>query len=117
MDSQKVVMGLTVRGRDADRFWFSLFHEVAHILHGDITNIDASTENVEAQADAFAAEVLIPDKFLGPFLTRGVFTESTVRESAQSIGIAPGIVVGRLQKENAIGFNQLNWLKTKYCII
>lgn len=27
-DGKKVVMGLTVRGRDVDCFWFSLFHEL-----------------------------------------------------------------------------------------
>ena len=34
-DGKKIVMGLTVRGKDADKFWFSLFHEIAHIIHGE----------------------------------------------------------------------------------
>lgn len=32
IDGKKVVLGMTVRGRDADKFWFSLFHELGHIL-------------------------------------------------------------------------------------
>ena len=36
IDGKKIVMGLTERGRDADRFWFSLFHEIAHIIKGHI---------------------------------------------------------------------------------
>ena len=30
-DGNKIVVGLTVRGKDADKFWFSLFHELGHI--------------------------------------------------------------------------------------
>lgn len=35
-DGNKIVVGLTVRGKDADKFWFSLFHELGHILLGHI---------------------------------------------------------------------------------
>ena len=35
-------------------------------------------------------------------------------EIAYNIGIAPGIVVGRLQKERCITYNMLNELKEQY---
>lgn len=35
-DEKKIVIGLTVRGKDADKFWFSLFHEIGHIFLGHI---------------------------------------------------------------------------------
>lgn len=37
-------MGLTVRGRDAGKFWFSLFHELGHIILGHIAKVDGTME-------------------------------------------------------------------------
>jgi HTH-type transcriptional regulator/antitoxin HigA len=39
-------------------------------------------------------------------------SSADVQAFARSVGIAPGIVVGRLQHDGIIGFNQLNGLKT-----
>lgn len=58
-DRNKIVLGLETIGKDTEKFWFSLFHEVGHILMGhirmtddyDITNAD------EASADRFAEEM------------------------------------------------------------
>ena len=46
----------------------------------------------------------------------GIFSASSVIDFAKSIGIAPGIVVGRLQKEGCIQHNMLNDLKEQYII-
>lgn len=116
LDSNKVVMGLTARGRDADRFWFSLFHEIAHILKGHIAKVGGTTEEDERDADAFAAETLIPQSALHAFCERNVFTVETVTAFAEEIGVHPGIVVGRLQKENHIAFSQMHQLKQTYLI-
>ena len=40
MDGRKIVVGLTVRGKDADKFWFSLFHEIGHIILGHIGQLN-----------------------------------------------------------------------------
>ena len=61
------MLGLTVRGRYADIFWFSLFHELYHILEGHIYNIDPTTDVEEAAADIFARNTLI---VLGCFLPK-----------------------------------------------
>lgn len=115
-EGKKIVMGLTVRGRDADRFWFSLFHEIGHIVKGHLGRQSETPEADEREADAFAAETLIPHVMLESFLNAGIFNESTVESFAKQIGIAPGIVVGRLQKENVIHFNQMYNLKEQYTI-
>lgn len=60
IDGKKIVIGLTVRGKDADKFWFSLFHELGHIILGHVNNIDGTTEDDEKAADQFAQEILIP---------------------------------------------------------
>jgi len=116
LDGKKIVMGLTVRGRDADRFWFSLFHEIAHIIKGHIGKIDGTTDGDEDDANAFAAEILIPRKDFSSFVSHQLFTENAIREFAHRIGVHSGIVVGRLQKENIIAFNQMNGLKQRYMI-
>lgn len=113
-DGKRIVLGLTVRGRDADKFWFSLFHELAHILKGHIGKMDGTTDYDEREADAFAAEVLIPHDLLDQFLEHYPITDATVRGFAAQIGVDSGIVVGRLQKREVIGYNQMNGLKTQY---
>lgn len=114
-DGNKIVMGLTVRGRDADRFWFSLFHEMCHILCGHIDSCDNATEEQEEEADAFARDVLIPQSKYQALLKRPLSAQ-TITAFAAEIGVDPGIVVGRLQKEGLIQFNWNNDLKTKYRI-
>ncbi len=44
------------------------------------------------------------------------YTYSRVKEFASEIGIDAGIIVGRLQKDNEINFDELNGLKKQYDI-
>lgn len=117
LDGKKIVMALTVRGRDADKFWFSLFHEVGHILNGDINKPDGPAEEDEQLADKFAGDFLIPPDDYKRFVMEKDFTFSSVKKFATDEGIDAGIVVGRLQKEGEMNFNQLNSLKKQYQII
>ena len=114
VSGKRIVLGLTVRGRDADRFWFSLFHELCHVLEGHIFNSEPSDLDTEDTADAFARDALIPPKPYARFVKGGDFTAAAVTAFADSIGIAPGIVVGRLQKENVIPFSWHHALKVQY---
>ena len=50
-DGNKIVIGLTVRGKDADKFWFSLFHEIGHILKGHINQLEGTSQQDEKEAD------------------------------------------------------------------
>lgn len=115
-DKNKIVIGLTVRGRDADRFWFSLFHELAHILLGHINNPFGIDDSDETAADEFARNILIPKEEFERFVSQNSFSRSSVIGFSQAICIDPGIIVGRLQKEGYIQYNWLNNLKTQYAI-
>lgn len=115
-DGEKIVLGMTARGRDADRFWFSLFHELAHIIKGHIGQAGGTSAEDEREADAWAADALIPDQDFRAFALKQDFSESSVLDFASREGIAPGIVVGRLQNEAQIGYNRLNNLKEHYII-
>ena len=116
IDGNKIVVGITARGKDADKFWFSLFHELAHIVLGHIGQTNGTSENDEKDADKWAKDILIKFDDFERFRRENNFSEKSVREFASSQGIAPGIVVGRMQKECMIKYNELNNLKEKYVI-
>ena len=115
-DGKKIVVGVTVRGRDAARFWFSLFHELGHVLLGHIGQKDGPSTEDEKDADNFAAETLIPEDKFNLFAERNDFSKQSIIEFSKYIDTDTGIVVGRLQKEGLIQYSQHNNLKTKYII-
>lgn len=116
VDNKRIVLGLTVRGKDADKFWFSLFHELYHIIEGHIDTFGKTTSQQESDADQFAKEILIPKKAFDKFIAEGNFSRANILSFANKLEIAPGIVVGRLQKEKYIEYSYHNALKTKYII-
>jgi len=115
-DGDKIVMALTLRRHDADIFWFSLFHEIYHILDGHIAKNHNWNDDDEHQADNFARNVLITPKAFSEFVKAKLFTESSVTAFAARENIDAGIVVGRLQKDGYIDWSQLNSLKSHYDI-
>lgn len=115
-DKNRIVIGLTVRGKDADKFWFSLFHEIGHILLGHLNQENGTSEIDEAAADEFAQDQLISQEAFHRFTEKGVFSRKALITFAETINIDPGIVVGRLQKEGYIRFSWYNDLKTKYAL-
>lgn len=115
-DHTKIVIGLTVRGKDADKFWFSLFHELGHIIKGHINQVDGTSDQDELDADKFASDVLISEANFSQFISEHSISKSDIISFAEEIDIAPGILVGRLQKENIIPFSSFNDLKQKYKI-
>jgi HTH-type transcriptional regulator/antitoxin HigA len=117
ISKDKAFIQLSLKYKSDDQFWFSFFHEVGHILiHGkrqvfvDYGMKDNSEE--EREANQFAREMLIPSKFdhLLPHLRSKV----KIRQFADSIGVSPGIVVGRLQKDKFLKPSFYNDLKKKY---
>jgi len=111
----KAMICMTLRGKCNDRFWFTFFHESSHILNDSkkevFVDVDYSDDPREKAADAFAANLLIPTKHTE--MMSKLKTRDQVEAFAAKIGIHPGIVVGRLQKDGVIKHNVLNELKTK----
>ena len=113
---RKGVIELNLRGKSDDQFWFSFYHEVGHILLGSKKGICINDGNEddpeELQANQSAANVLIPADRAAEL--RGLpRTYRAVSAFARSIDIAPGIVVGRMQKEGLLPYSHLNRLKRK----
>jgi hypothetical protein len=106
-------------GHSADSFWFTLFHEIGHIINGDFgISFEKEKGEKEEAADKFAENCLIPPEEYRRFLERGVFTTQSICEFAKLISRDPGIVLGRLQNDGKIDFNDwtMRNLKTKYVI-
>lgn len=116
VDGNHIVLGLTVRGRDADRFWFSLFHEIYHIIEGHINSAEPTLEDQEREADIFARDTLIDPSDFDSYVNTATFSKTEIINFANKIGISPGIVLGRLQKENLVPYNRYHDLKTQYQI-
>jgi HTH-type transcriptional regulator/antitoxin HigA len=113
----RAALMITIRGKWADIFWFSLFHEIGHLLlHGKDQVIleDDDMTPMENEADDFAAEILIKSKLWQQFQQAGVFSEASIRAFARELGVHSGIVVGRLQHLNLIDFRWHNSLRSKY---
>jgi HTH-type transcriptional regulator/antitoxin HigA len=120
IDSEKALIVMSLRHRWADVFWFSFFHEIAHVLLHDRKRLtfvdgppgDGEDDELEREANAFSSRTLIPTEFdsrLPELRTRDAITKF-----AEEIGIHPGIVLGRLQHDKVLGYNQLNDLKERY---
>ena len=118
LSPDKALIVLSLRHRRNDILWFTLFHELCHLLRHSkkesfvhIDGGDIATE-LEEEADTFAAKILIAphDATRLPLLT----TESDVVAFADSIGVAPGIVVGRMQHDRQIPFNKFTRLIDRY---
>lgn len=117
----RALIMLSLRYKTDDRMWFTFFHEAGHILlHGKKeVFIDAPDGNVlekEAEADRFAANWLIPDHAYRNLTVRGVFSRNAILSYAKKLGVAPGIVVGRLQHDHRIPYNRFNDLKRKFTL-
>jgi addiction module HigA family antidote len=120
---EKAILQLSLRGKADDFLWFTFFHEAAHILkHGkkDVFieasegTADAATLKKEEEANAFAADFLIPREAYRELISLKPFTRTKIAHFADQLGIAPGIVVGRLQHDKLISFEQYNGLKRRF---
>ncbi|MHA2936664.1 HigA family addiction module antitoxin [Vibrio sp. RC27] len=109
----KPVIMMSMRGSWGDIFWFSLMHELAHILLHDkrITFIEGGNSNKdykiqEKEADNFSQKTLIPKMSYDAFLSEFDFSPNSIANFAKSIHIHPGIVTGRLQHDKHLSHLQ-----------
>jgi HTH-type transcriptional regulator / antitoxin HigA len=109
---------LTLRHKTDDQLWFSLLHEIGHLLGGgrrpEVVEELREGKPLLAEdeaADTFARETLLPEANLQRWLRDHTIGRQTIKDFAASQGVAPGIVVGRLQRDGLIGWTQFNDLK------
>ncbi|MBQ9152962.1 MAG: XRE family transcriptional regulator, partial [Solobacterium sp.] len=75
---------------------------------------DGTTEEDEKEADKWSGDILIDPKEFALFKEAKDYSKAGVLSFADRLGIAPGIVVGRMQKEGMIRYNMMNNLKVQY---
>ena len=122
LNAQRPLIQLSLYGKQNDRFWFSFFHEAAHILlHSqqkksvflDDPSKSGSSSTEEQEANAWARDFLIPSR-LAQRLATIPKNKDAVSDFAESIGIHPGIVVGRMQYDRLLDVRWLNDLKVSF---
>jgi len=119
LSPSKALIQLSLRYKTDDHLWFTFFHESGHILrHGKkqvfIDGVEKGQKksgDMEGEADRFASSFLIPDEQYKAFVIAEDFACSSIRLFAEELGIAPGIIVGRLQHDGHLAFNICNSLK------
>ena len=107
IEPDKVMVMLNADHQYEDRFWFSLFHELGHVLlHGkkDVYvdfDHDGEKTQEEREADMFAQKWLVPD--IGEFYTLlgKQDLQKAVVAFAEKNGVSPAIVAGRLTYEHS----------------
>lgn len=126
INKDKVILALNDRRKSADLFWFSLFHEIKHVLQqkhrmifisGTEINTEFLDEQLEIDANRFAQEVLIPNDMYQLFIRKKDFSDRAIVNFAHQIGIHPGVVFGRLQHDEKISQTQGRQHKKQYNIV
>ena len=102
-----LILCMTLRQKFADIFWFTLFHEIAHILNGDtkheFIDFDSVSGDMELKADRMAGEFLIDSKEYKRFIAaQGYKRTSDIDRFAETQNVKDYIVQGRLMKEEII---------------
>jgi HTH-type transcriptional regulator/antitoxin HigA len=94
------IVAITDRGRREDIFWFTLFHELAHVLDGQRDAIylegprGAEKPEAERRADEFATELLVPRE--QEHLLAQIESVDDLAVVARELGVGAGVVIGQL---------------------
>lgn len=115
----KLIIQLSVRGKFADKFWFTLFHEIGHIVYdttGEFSYIDCD-ENTEKEVDILAREILIPQERYNYFIENcNYYNLNVIKQFAKDLGIHPCIIVGRLKYEGYLPYTSFTNIAPKFFI-
>jgi HTH-type transcriptional regulator/antitoxin HigA len=117
-DAGDLIMCLTIRRAYADIFWFTLFHEIGHIINGDIRKhfidfISLDTQS-ERDADDYAKNTLLDSERYALFKENKPYTLHKIISFAEQESVKPYVVIGRLQKERALPYDRFTKEKPRY---
>lgn len=102
------VIGLTLRHDRLDNFWFTLAHELAHVIihyrtglaSGFFDNVEnPSIDAIECEANTFASNLMIPDEIWIRSPARIAKSPEPIENLAEQLGISPAIIFGRIRME------------------
>lgn len=115
LTKDKALIQLSLKYKTDDQLFYSFFHEAGHVLlHGKkkvfVENGQDKNDD-EREADIFAAEILVPSEHAHAM--QYLKDSSAVVRFAAMLGIAPGLVVGRMQHDELMPRAYCNDLKRK----
>ena len=127
LNAHSPLIQLSLYGKSNDKFWFTFFHEAAHILlHAgqkaaifldDPGKANQSSQQ-EEEADQWARDMLIPPAYNHELHNLSSGSQEEICGFATQLNIHPGIVVGRLQHEGLIEYaTALNKLKIRFELV
>ena len=115
----KAIIMISDRGKKDNILWFTLFHEIAHLLKHSKKEVFVDLENseknqIETEADEFAKNILISKDAYESFInSNSLIDEKIIKKFSKENNISTGILVGRMQKDKVIGWNEFNSLITR----
>ena len=107
-------------GKDADKIWFSLFHELGHVIKNHKRHLTISydknkiLDEDEIEANAFAENSLIDKDAYEEFVNKQNFSLQSIDKFANKQGVADFVVIGRLQKDKLVSWDKFQNRKIKY---
>ena len=107
-----IIIQMSIYGRKAATMWFTLFHEIGHILMHNIENqgfisLDSAEKTPEEnEANNFARETLLDRDTFDRFAARKHFTLANVEKFSKEVEVHPSIIMERLEHENLVPFNK-----------
>jgi HTH-type transcriptional regulator/antitoxin HigA len=120
------VIAVTLRYDRIDWFWFTVLHELAHILLDHPTQLDSlfgdmgedelgKSQTAESEANEKANQWLLDPDELDGFIAMvsPYFSRAKIEAFAEKNRRHPGIVLGQLQHRQAVEYNHLRSLLVK----
>lgn len=115
MDNGTPIIVYTGRYKRLDNFWFTLAHEIAHILlhlKGNICFVDDeshSNEVVEKEANELAQSKLKHNEIVSFFRDhKGYLTQAKLDYASKILEINGSIIAGSLAHDGIVSYGQLN---------
>ncbi len=109
---------MTFRRKFADVFWFTFFHEIGHVINGDVKDklidYDFIKSEAEDRADEFAANTLIDAGEYESFMKKGDYSLSCIKRFCAEQNIPTYILIGRLQRNKHLKYHQYSTEKVRY---
>lgn len=119
-EGKQAIIQLTLKGKRADSFWFTLLHEIAHIVEHNSKDFHMQDEDnlkLEDEADNIARNWLIPDDEYNKFKLKGNTSLESILRFSKYMKIHPCIVIGRLQHDKIIDWSMYSAYKPKVKIM
>jgi HTH-type transcriptional regulator/antitoxin HigA len=129
---ERPVIAITLRYDRIDWFWFTVLHELAHIVSGHTAHLDSLFEvneevraeiqeetdrrmETESEANEIARSWMLDQDALNQFITKTQpnFSKASIEAFAYEQKRHPGIVLGQLQYRKVVEFKHLRSMLEK----